>query len=156
MNTSSDEARPTPNAAPGLPGAESQPAARPQPKRRKHLIDPSAPRPVASAAAAERSLTRVQRWVASSLAVTTILHMSIGLVLAAMFVPENRLDSQIGLNVIAAAFGVMAVAVALVIHGRKLLSPWLLLGILPGIAGLWLTLGWVRQQHARINSPGHE
>ncbi|RYP84493.1 hypothetical protein EKO23_15645 [Nocardioides guangzhouensis] len=124
-----------------MPAYASQPEPGSRPKRRKHLIDPAAPRLVDSAVAAERSLTRVQRWVASSLAVTTILHMSVGLVLAAMFVPEDRLDSQIGLNVIAAAFGVMAVAAALVIRGRKLLSPWLLLGILPGIAGLWLTLG---------------
>lgn len=109
-------------------------------KRRKHLMDPNAPRPVVSRSAAERSLTRVQRWVASTLAATTILHLSAGLVLAAMYLPHPTLSAQIGLNVIAAAFGVMAVAAGLFIHGRKIGSPWLLLGVLPGIVGVWLTL----------------
>jgi uncharacterized membrane protein len=109
------------------------------PPRRKHLMDPDAPRRPTTPAAQKR-LTRVQRWVMSTLVVTTILHLAAGLVIAAMFLSEPRLDAQIGLNVIAAAFGVMAVAVALAIHGRSLLSPWLLVGVLPGVLGLWLTL----------------
>lgn len=110
------------------------------PPRRKHLMDPDAPRRPSTSAAAQRSLTRVQRWVMSTLAVTTILHLSAGLVLAAMFLPEPRLDAQVGLNVIAAAFGVMAVAAGLAIHRRSVLSAWLALGLLPGLLGLWLTL----------------
>lgn len=87
------------------------------------------------------SLTQVQRWVLSALAVTTILHLSVGLVLAAMFLADDRgLDAQIGLNVIAAAFGVIAVAVGRAIHGKPFLSAWLLLGLVPGIVGLFLTL----------------
>jgi hypothetical protein len=113
----------------------------PPTKRRKHLMDPNAPRPAASQARAEqRSLTRVQRWVASSLTVTTILHLSAGLVVAAMYLPRPTLSSQIGLNVIAGAFGVIAVAAGLFLHGRRVASPWLLLGVLPGIIGVWLTL----------------
>ncbi len=107
----------------------------------KHLIDPNAPRPVVSRSSEERSLTNVQRWVASSLAVTTILHLSVGLILAAMYLPDPTLSAQIGLNVIAAAFGVIAIGAGLFIHGHKLASPWLLLGILPGVIGVWLTLG---------------
>jgi hypothetical protein len=114
-------------------------AASPQ-KRRKHLIDPNAPRPVVNQAAAERSLTRVQRWVASTLAVSTILHLSVGLILAAMCLPDPTLSSQVGLNIIAAAFGVIAVVAGLFIHGRKIAAPWLLLGLIPGVIGLWLTL----------------
>ncbi|MFS3130012.1 hypothetical protein ACLM5J_16550 [Nocardioides sp. Bht2] len=110
------------------------------PKRRKHLMDPNAPRPVVNRAAAEQSLTSVQRWVASSLAVTTILHLSGGLILAAMALPKPTLSAQIGLNVIAGAFGIIAVASWLFIHGRNLLSPWLLLGVIPGFVGVWLTL----------------
>lgn len=83
----------------------------------------------------------MQRWVMSALAVTTILHLAAGLVLAAVFLPEPRLSAEVGLNVIAAAFGVMAVAVGLAIHGRSPLSPWLVLGLLPGALGLWVTLG---------------
>jgi hypothetical protein len=116
-----------------------EPAAR---KRPRHLMDPDAPRRPQDIAAARRELTRVQQWVMSVLAVTTILHMSGGLILAAMFLPEERgVSAQVGLNVIAAAFGVMAVATGLAIHRRRLLSPWLALGVVPGVVGAWLTLG---------------
>lgn len=108
--------------------------------RRKHLMDPNAPRPVRDTAREERSLTRVQRWVMSALAVTTILHLAAGLIIAAMFLDDPRPGAEVGLNLIAAAFGVMAVAAALGIHGRPILSPWLSLGLLPGVIGLWLTL----------------
>ncbi|WP_205471825.1 hypothetical protein [Nocardioides sp. SYSU D00038] len=89
---------------------------------------------------ATRDLRRVQQWVLSSLAVTTILHLSAGLVLAAMFLPRPTLSSQIGLNVIAGAFGAVAVAAGLAIHRRSVFSPWLLLGLVPTAIGLWLTL----------------
>ena len=111
-------------------------------KRRRHLLDLDAPRRVVSdPAAEERSLSRVQRWVMSTLAVITILHLAGGLILAAMFLEDATRSSQIGLNVIAGAFGVLAVVVGLAIHGRRILSPWLLLGLLPTLVGLWLTLG---------------
>lgn len=81
------------------------------------------------------SLGRVQKWVLSTLAVTTIAHLAAGLVLAAIFVDESRLDSRIGLLVIAGAFGVIAVLSALLIHQRRLVSPWLLFGFLPTVVG---------------------
>lgn len=108
-------------------------------KRRSHLIDPNAPRPVRDAkqvAEDEAKLTRVKQWVASTLVVTTALHLAVGFVFAAFTVPERT--GQIGLCVIAGIFGVMSVAAALAIHGRRLLSPWLLLGTLPTIVGIWL------------------
>ena len=85
-------------------------------------------------------LEPVQKWVLSALAFTTIIHMAGGLVIAAMYVDDSRTDAQIGLNILAAAFGVIAVAVARAIHQRKLVSPWLLLGLVPGIVGLFLVL----------------
>ena len=109
--------------------------------RRKHLMDPNAPRPVRDADRAERSLTSVQRWVMSALALTTILHLCAGLILAAMFLDDPRPGARVGLNLIAAAFGLMAVAGFRGIHGKPILSPWLALGLLPGVVGLWLTLG---------------
>jgi hypothetical protein len=115
----------------------------PAPRRRaRHLLDPDdlgrRPRDLA---AEKRSLTRVQQWVMSVLAVTTILHLSAGLVLAAHFLPAERGDgARIGLDVIAAIFGVLAVAAGRAIHRRSVLSPWLVLGVLPGVIGVWLTL----------------
>ena len=111
-----------------------------QPRRARHLIDPNAPRPVRNVRDESRSLTRVQQWVMSTLAVTTILHFSAGLVLAAIFLDERGTTSQIGLDVIAGIFGVLAVAAGLAIHRRSVLTPWLLVGVVPGVVGVWLTL----------------
>lgn len=112
-----------------------------QEKGRRHLLDLDAPRQVvADPAAEERDLARVQRWVMSTLAVVTLMHMPAGLILAAMYLDDATLSSEIGLNVLAGLFGAFAVAGALAIHGRRVLSPWLLLGVVPTVVGLWLTL----------------
>ena len=85
------------------------------------------------------SLTSVQRWILSTLAVTTILHMSGGLVLAAK-VADVR-SSQIGLLIISAAFGVLAFGAGVLIHGKSPLHPLLLLGLVPALLGAWWVLG---------------
>jgi hypothetical protein len=85
-------------------------------------------------------LEPVQKWVLSILAFTTIIHLSVGLVIAAVYVDADRTDARVGLNLIAAAFGVIAIAVFRAIHGKTLLSPWLLLGIVPGVVGLVIVL----------------
>lgn len=107
-------------------------------KRRKHLMDPSAPPRPRNVEAEKKSLSRVQRYVMSVLAVTTIAHLCVGLVLAAVLMDDPQPGARVGLNVIAGAFGVIAVAVALAIHRKPVLSPWLLLGTLPTFIGLWL------------------
>lgn len=110
---------------------EQQPAKRP-----RHLMDPSNPiRPVN-----DHALTNVQRWVVSVLAVTTILHLSAGLVVAAYFLADGNLASQLWLCVIAAAFGVVAAGVGRVIHGKPIASAWLALGLVPGVIGAVLIL----------------
>lgn len=101
-----------------------------RPAVRKHLMDPHHPRPQNRE---PMSLGRVQKWVLSTLAATTILHLAAGLVVAAIF--SERLDAQIGLLVIGAAFGVIAILAALIIHQHRLLSPWLLLGLVPSVVG---------------------
>jgi len=104
-------------------------------------MDPNAPRPVRDPHAEDRSLTTVQRWVMSTLAVTTLLHLSAGVIIAGMAESDPAMSAQIGLSIIAGAFGVMAVVAALAIHGRSILSWWLLLGPLPTAVGLWLIMG---------------
>lgn len=81
------------------------------------------------------SLGQVQKWVLSSLAVVTIGHLSAGLVVAALFAPEERPDARIGLLVIAGLFGVVALTAARLIHQKSPISPWLLLGFLPTLVG---------------------
>ncbi len=112
-------------------------APRPAPKPRRHLMTPG--QPPLPAPSGGMSLTSVQRWIMSTLAVTTILHLSGGLVLAAK-VADVR-SSQIGLLVIAGAFGVLAFASGLLIHGKGLLHPLLLLGLVPPLVGAWWVLG---------------
>ena len=102
-------------------------------KRRRHLMDPAAPRPAPSGS---MSLSQVQKWVMSSLAVTTILHLAVGLIIAAAVVDDDRMDARVGLLVIAGCFGVLSVVAALAIHQKPLLSPWLLLGLVPAVVGI--------------------
>lgn len=85
------------------------------------------------------SVETVQKWVMSVLAVTTIYHLGSVSAIAAVLADDDRFDAQVGLNVIAAFFGVVGVAAGLLIHGRSPWSPWLLLGLLPGIVGAFFT-----------------
>ncbi len=107
--------------------------------RRRHLMDPSAPRRAPDPKDLER-LQRVQRRVVSVLVVTTVLHLAVGFVIAADHVDPDRLDARIGLNLIATVFMVGGIAATLLINRRPWLSPWLLLGLLPGAVGLWWTV----------------
>jgi hypothetical protein len=102
------------------------------PAVRKHLMTPGQPRPRQRDS---MSLGSVQKWVMSVLITTTILHLAVGVVVAAYV--ADRLDAQIGLVVISAAFGVIAFVAALLIHGHRLLSWWLLPGLLPALIGAY-------------------
>ena len=110
----------------------------PTPPRRRHLMDPNQPRPVRDPAAEAQSLSRVQRWVMSVLVVTTIFHLVMGLIIAALFLDDPRPGAQVGLCLIAGAFGVISVALAFMIHGRFPLTPWLLVGLIPSAVGIAL------------------
>lgn len=105
---------------------------RPVPRRAKHLMDPANPRLDRPNSA---SITRVQTWVMSTLAVTTILHLSLGLLLSAAIIDPALVVERVGLTVIAGAFGVVAVAAGLAIHRRSVASPWLALGLVPTLVG---------------------
>ena len=103
-------------------------------------MDPDNPRreTIRDSGSGPMHLEPVQKWVLSVLAAVTIVHLAVGLVIAALYVDESRTDAQIGLNVLAAAFGVIAVAVFRAIHQKSMVSAWLLLGVVPGLVGLWL------------------
>lgn len=103
------------------------------PPRRRHLLDPANPR--AGAQPGGMSLTSVQRWVMSSLAVTTVGHLAVGLVIAAAYVGDERPGADIGLLVIAGLLGMLGVAAGFLIHERSPLTPWLLIGTAPALVG---------------------
>ena len=85
----------------------------------------------------QSSITSVQRWVMSVLVTTTILHLAAGIAVAAYF--AHPTSSRIGLLVISAAFGVIAFEASLLIHRRRVLSWWILPGLLPALAGaVWI------------------
>jgi hypothetical protein len=114
----------------------------PPKKRPRHLMDPDNPRREVvsrSSTSGTLGLEPVQKWVLSVLAATTLAHLAGGLVIAAMYVDDDRVSARIGLNIVAAAFGVLGVLSFLAIQERKLLSPWLLLGLIPLVVGLYLT-----------------
>jgi len=112
---------------------ETLPAA-PEKKRPRHLMDPNNPvRPVN-----DKSLTHVQRWVLSVLAVFTIAHLCVGIVIAATMTDQR--SGQIGLSIIAGLFGVAAVVLGQAIHKHDPRNGWLLLGLLPTVVGLVLVL----------------
>ena len=109
----------------------------PVPPRRKHLMDPANPRP--QVRRQSMSMSQVQRWVMSVLAVTTIGHFAAGLVLAAVFLDRGT-GAQVGLDVIAGVVGVLGVAAGFLIHQRSPFTPWLLAGLLPAAVGLFVIL----------------
>ncbi len=111
---------------------------RPAPKRARHLMDPDNPRMDRPNSA---SVVRVQTWVMSVLAVTTILHLAVGLLISAAVIAPDLVVERVGLTVIAGAFGVVAVAAGLAIHRRPIASPWLALGLVPALVGAALVFG---------------
>ena len=105
-------------------------------KQPKHLMTPGRPRPQP---ARSMSLTSVQRWVMSTLLISTGLHMAAGLVFAARYVEET--SSTIGLLVISGAFGLLSLAAGLLIHRAPLRHPLMLAGLLPPLVGWWWIFG---------------
>jgi hypothetical protein len=72
------------------------------------------------------------------LAATTILHLAAGLAIAAYFLDVQ--SDRILLSCIAGFTGIVAVAAFRGIHGTALISPWLVVGLLPGAVGLLFVL----------------
>ncbi len=112
-----------------------------EPVRRKprHLIDFDNPRPAPSSSG--MSLSQVQKWVMAALAFVTIEHLAAGIALAAVFTDERHASARVGMNVMASVTGVLAVVLVRVIHGKRVLSPWLLVGLVPGLVGAWFCFG---------------
>lgn len=99
-------------------------------------MDPDAPRQTPGPRDLER-LHRVQRRVTSALVVTTLLHLTVGLILAADAISAERRDAQVGLILLAAAFAVVGIAAMRAINSKPLLTWWMLTGLVPVAAGLW-------------------
>ena len=82
------------------------------------------------------STAQVQKWVMSTLAILTIGHLSGWIVIVALFAPKQ--SSQDGLLVIASILGLLTVGAFRLIHQWRPLSPWMLIGLAPGVIGAYL------------------
>lgn len=116
------------------PGASATPAVKPA-KRPRHLMDPNNPQRTVN----NVQLTRVQRWVWAVMIATTMWHMALGIAVASLVLTEDATSARIGLNVIAAAFGVLGMMGGFAMHKKNSLTwpyvPWLLVGVIPGVVG---------------------
>jgi ABC-type Fe3+-siderophore transport system permease subunit len=83
---------------------------------------------------------RVQRWVASALVLTVCALLATGLAILSGTV--DRAGARPGLLGISGVVGLMAMTGVRLINARSVLTPWLLLGLVPAAAVgsfYWLT-----------------
>lgn len=103
-------------------------------------MDPSQPRKRPSAQDLER-LHRVQRRVVSVLVMTTLVHLTVGLILAARFdVAGHRADAKVALVLVGAAFFACGIAASRAINRKPVLTWWLALAVVPAALGIWWVL----------------
>ncbi|MBO0846888.1 MAG: transcriptional regulator [Nocardioides sp.] len=76
-------------------------------------------------------IERVQRWVASALVLTVATLFATGMAILSGIV--DRAGARPGLLVISAVVGLMAMAGVRAINVKTILTPWLLLGLLPAV-----------------------
>jgi hypothetical protein len=74
---------------------------------------------------------RVQRWVASALVLTVATLFATGMAILSGTV--DRAGAKPGLLIISGVVGLMAMAGVRAINVKRILTPWLLLGVLPAV-----------------------
>jgi len=74
---------------------------------------------------------RVQRWVASALVLTVATLFATGMAILSGIV--DRAGARPGLLIISGVVGLMAMAGIRAINVKRILTPWLLLGLLPAV-----------------------
>lgn len=84
-------------------------------------------------------IEKVQKWVMSALMLTTAVIFAVGLALLAG--RSEQAGAKPGLLAIAAVVGILAVAAARIIHQKSVLTPLLLVGVLPAAVGWYFVLG---------------
>ena len=80
---------------------------------------------------------RVQKWVLSGLLTTVLFVFAGGLALLSS--TSAQAGARPGLLIMATVVGVFAILGVRVIHSKRLLTPWLLAGLLPAVLGWYLT-----------------
>lgn len=80
---------------------------------------------------------RVQKWVLSTLLTTVLFIFAGGLAVLGQHLPDRN-GADVGLVVIAALIGITAILGIRVINARPLLTPWLALGVVPALLGMYV------------------
>lgn len=80
-------------------------------------------------------VVRVQRWVISALVLTTALHFVGGLLILA--VTLDRPDAFWVLTIISTIVSALSIAGVRVLNELRVLTPWLLVAVLPFAVALW-------------------
>lgn len=87
----------------------------------------------------QRELDRVRRRVGAVVFLAVILHADLALPVAAAYIhAAGRSGDAIGLLVMSGIVGVLSVVGNRLILGSRVFTPWLVLGLLPPAAGVWL------------------
>lgn len=86
-----------------------------------------------SAQQSSMSLIRVQQWVASSVIFMVGMGIAGPMAAVSQFMEDGRgaPGAAVGLWIMSALWGVATVGAILIVHQHRLLSVWLLLGLLP-------------------------
>ncbi len=84
------------------------------------------------------STEQVQRWVVTVLVVVIGGHLAEALVIFGLIAPTDHPASLIGLLIIAGVVGLLAAGGVRAVHRRRILSLWLLLGLVPAGTGVYL------------------
>jgi hypothetical protein len=79
------------------------------------------------------SITRVQQWVASSVIFMVGMGIAGPMAAVSQFMEDGRgaPGAAVGLWIMSALWGVATAAAILIVHQHRLLSAWLLLGLVP-------------------------
>lgn len=80
-------------------------------------------------------VVRVQRWIVSALVLTTALHFVGGLLILA--VTLDRPDAFWVLTVISVIVSLLSIIGVRVLNQLRVLTPWLLVAVVPLAIGLW-------------------
>lgn len=80
-------------------------------------------------------IVQVQKWVASALTLTVAFVWAGGMVALALATFDDRTGAKIGIVVMAAVIGVVAMVGVRLINQARVLSPWLLVGLIPSVVG---------------------
>ena len=82
-------------------------------------------------------ITRVQRWVGSTLILTVAFVWTLGMTLGALYtIEQSRQGAQVGIFVMAAIINLIAMVGVRMLNELSWITPWLLVALIPSVFGV--------------------